>query len=155
MNQWTTLLQNNDYLGAKKLLSGNADVNSHNEHEESVLALAIKYRCDDELIALLIEHGADIHDFDEEGVSIFDYAITYNNLPMVERLIEDGIDVNQTRRRSGFTPLMNAVCYGRKEIATLLINHGADKQAKDAQGFNAMDFARKMHKKSMLELLKR
>lgn len=153
MTEWISLLENDDYLGVKKLLKEGGDVNAHNEHEESVLAYAIKCRCDDELLDLIIENGADLFDFDEEGVSIFDYAITYNNISMVKRLIKEGIDVNTTRRKSGFTPLMGAVCYGRKEIAQLLLEHGAKTDAMDSKGFTAADFARKMHKKSMLSLL--
>jgi ankyrin repeat protein len=153
MTEWISILENDDYLGVKKLIKEGGDVNAHNEHDESVLAYAIKCRCDNELLDLIIESGADIFDFDEEGVSIFDYAITYNYIPLVERLIKAGVDVNSTKRRSGFTPLMGAVCYGRKEIVKLLLEHGANVDVVDSKGFTAADFARKMHKKSMLPLL--
>ena len=68
-------------------------------------------------------------------------------------LIDNGIDVNKTHRRSGFTSLMAAACYGRAKIAKILIEHGADQNAVDSKGFSAIDFARKMNKKSVLELL--
>lgn len=153
MTKWVELLEEDDFIGVKQYLKEGADVNDHNDHEESVLALAIKSRCDSDLIDLLIENGADLDDFDEEGVSIFDYAITYNAISLVKRMLASGVDVNRTQRRSGFTPLMCAVCYGRSEIATLLLEQGADKDAVDAKGFAARDFARKMRKKRMLELL--
>ncbi len=102
---------------------------------------------------LLVESGADIYDFDEEGVSIFDMAVTYNNIEMVKYLISKGNDVNATTRRSRFTPLMAAACYGRLEIAKLLLEHGADKDAVDAKGISVIDFARKTNKKSILLLL--
>jgi len=101
----------------------------------------------------LVESGADIFDFDDEGVSVFDIAITYANEEMVRYLIDQGISVNKTQRRSGFTPLMAAACYGRVEIAKILLENGADKEAIDSKGFNATDFARKMNKKTILELL--
>ncbi len=153
MNRWTELLQANDYLGIKKHIKEGGDVNDHNDAEESVLAMAIKYKCDKEIIDLLIEKGADTDDFDDEGVSIFDYAITYNNVELAKALIESGRDVNLTRRRSGFTPLMAAVCYGRGEILELLLQNGADISAVDSKGLSAADFARKMHKKKILERL--
>jgi ankyrin repeat protein len=153
MTEWISLLENDDYLGVKKLISEGGDVNAHNEHEESVLAYAIKCRCNDELLGLIIENGADLFDFDEEGVSIFDYAIAYNNISIVKRLLAAGVDVNSTRRKSGFTPLMGAVSYGRKEIVELLLENGANVDAVDSKGYTAADFARKMHKKSMLLLL--
>ena len=80
-------------------------------------------------------------------------AITYNNPRMVKRIIEAGVDVNETRRNSGFTPLMAAVCYNRKEIVSMLLEHGADRALTDRKGLTGADYARKTHRKSMLELL--
>jgi len=153
MNTWIEYLKNNDYLAVKKYIKDGADVNDSNENEESVLAMALRYKCDIDLIMLLIDKGADVNDFDEEGVGIFDMAVTYNNIEMVKYFISNGVNVNITKRRSGFTPLMAAACYGRVEIAKLLIQNGADKDAVDTKGISATDFARKMNKKSILALL--
>ena len=140
-------------MGVKKYLKDGADLEETNEGGESVLACALRARCDMDLLMLLIENGADIFDFDEEGVSIFDMAITYDNIEMVKYLIENCMDVNQTNRRSGFTSLMAAACYGRVEIVKILLANGVDQDAEDSKGFRAIDFARKMNKKSILELL--
>ncbi len=153
MYTWLELLKNNDYMGVKKYLKDGADLEETNDIGESVLACALRARCDMDLLMLLIESGADIFDFDEEGVSILDMAITYDNLEMVNYLIENGMDVNQTNRRSGFTSLMAAACYGRVEIAKILLANEVDQNAKDSKGFSAIDFARKMNKKSILKLL--
>ena len=153
MNKWLEVLRNNDYLNAKKLIKSGEDVNDANESGESVLAHAIRHHCDFDLLMLLVENGADVFDFDDEGVSIFDMAITYGNTRMVEFLLQKGVDVNQTNRKSGFTPLMAAACYGRVDVAKILLQNGANKDAQDIKGFNATDFARKMNKKTILELL--
>ena len=153
MNKWLELLKNNDYMSVKKYLKDGADLEETNDIGESVLACALRARCDMDLLMLLIDSGADIFDFDDEGVSILDMAITYDNIDMVKYLIENGMDVNQTNRRSGFTSLMAAACYGRVEIAKILLSNGVDQNAKDSKGFSAIDFARKMNKKSVLELL--
>jgi ankyrin repeat protein len=153
MNKWLEFLKNNDFIGVKKYIKDNADVNAVNDSEESVLALSMRYKCDFDLVMLLIDANADIYDFDEEGVSIFEMAITYNNLDMVKYIIDKGIDVNSTHRKSRFTPLMTATCYGRIDIAKLLIENGADKGAVDSKGISVTDFARKMNKKSILTLL--
>ena len=153
MNKWLELLKNNDYLGIKKYIKDGADVNDENESGESVLACGIRSLCDVELLMLLIDNKADIFYFDNEGVSVFDMAITYNNIDMVHYILEQGIDVNKTNRRSGFTSLMAAACYGRVEIAKMLLSKGANQNTTDVKGFTAIDFARKMNKKSVLELL--
>jgi len=152
VNTWLELLKNNDYLGIKKYLKNGGDLSETNESGESVLACAIRAKCDQDTLMLLIEYGADIFDTDDEGVSIFDIAITYDNIAITNYIIERGTDVNTTTRQSGFTALMAAVCYGRIEIVKLLLEKGADISIKDSKGFTAMDFARKMNKKSILKL---
>ena len=153
MNKWIEILNTNSFLNAKKYIKSGADLDEANENGESVLACAIRSRCDLELIMLLIESGADIADFDDEGVSIFDMAITYDNITLVKYMISQGIDVNSTNRRSGFTPLMAAASYGRVEIVKILLNEGVDESKVESKGLTASDFARKMNKKSVLKLL--
>ena len=153
MNKWLELFKKNDYLGIKKYIRDGGDLEDVNEAGESVLACALREHCSMDILTLLIENGADKFDFDDEGVSIFDMAITYNNIEMVNYLIEEGIDVNRTNRRSGFTPLMAATCYGRNDIIEILLANGVDQNASDSKGFRAVDFARKMNKKSILKML--
>jgi ankyrin repeat protein len=153
VNRWLELLKSDDYLGLKKYIKSGADILEKNEAGESVLACALRARCEIETLMLLIDNGADIFDVDDEGVSIFDMAITYDNTDMVNYLIEQGKDVNETSRKSGFTALMGAACYGRVEIAKILLQNGANQYVRDLKGFSAIDFARKMNKKSILSLL--
>jgi uncharacterized protein len=153
MHTWLELLNRDDYLGIKKHIKNGASLSDVNDAGESVLACAIRARCDFETLMLLIDSGADIFDFDDEGVSILDMAITYDNVELVNYLIEQGVDVNATHRRSGFTALMAAACYGRVEIAKILLAKGANQTTRDTKGFSAVDFARKMNKKSVLALL--
>ncbi len=153
MNKWLELLRSNDYIGIKKYIKSGANLADENDTGESVLACAMRERCDEEILNLLIESGSDIFAFDDEGVSVFDMAITYDNSFMVRYLIEQGIDINATNRRSGFTALMAAACYGRVDITKILLDYGVNQKAKDSKGFTAVDFARKMNKKSVLELL--
>ena len=152
MNEWLELLKNDDYLGIKRYIKSGGDLSQTNEIGESVLASALRAGCEMETLLLLCQNGADIFDFDDEGVSILDMAITYDNKEMLLYLIEQGKDVNETTRKSGFTALMAAACYGRAEITQILLENGADTNAKDSKGFTAVDFARKMNKKSILSL---
>jgi len=153
MDKWLEYLKDNDFMSVKKYIRDGGDVNDLNENGESVLACALQKRCDIDLLMLLIDNGADIDEFDDEGVSILDNAIAFNSVELVRYMIDNGVDVNQTNRRSRFTPLMGVACYGRIEIAELFLQHGVNKEAVDVKGFNAIDFARKMNKKSILKLL--
>lgn len=153
MEQWIDLLKANNYLGVKQYLKNGGNPNDEEENGESVLCFALRYHCDEDLLDLLIDEGANIHHCDHEGVSVFDVAVTYNNLRLIEKLIADGFDVHTPTRRSGFSPLMGAVCYGRIEVIKKLLEMGVDVRAQDGHGLSAIDFARKMHKKSILALL--
>lgn len=155
MEIWTQLLKENNYLGIKQYLKNGGNPNEQEENGESVLCFALRYHCDEDVLSLLIDSGADLKHIDNEGVSVFDVAVTYNNLPIIEHLINAGFDVHTATRNSGFTPLMGAVCYGRIEVIKKLLAMGVDLDARDSHGFSAIDFARKMHKKTMLELLQR
>lgn len=153
MEKWIELLKANNFLGVKQYLKNGGNPNEVEENGESVLCFALRYHCDQEIFDILIDSGADLYQTDDEGVSVFDVAVTYNNLFLIERLIADGFDVNVSTRRSGFTPLMGAVCYGRHEVIKKLLDMGVDVVVRDGQGLNALDFARKMRKTSILNLL--
>ena len=153
MTKWLSILQNNDYLAAKKHIKDGGKLNARTEAGESVLAYALKSRVDQVMLELLIENGADLFYTDDEGVSICDFAVTYNNMFMIKLLLEKGKDVNDVTRKSGFTPLMAAVCYGRYDIFKVLLEAGADISAVERKGMNALDFAKKMRKTSMIKLL--
>ena len=153
MEQWISLLKANDYLGIKKYLSNGGNPNAQEDNGESVICFAMRYRCDSEILELLIENGADLHHIDKEGVSVFDVAVTYNTLSIIDRLLESGFDLSTPTRKSGFTPLMGAVCYGRVDVVKKLLDQRVDITARDNHGFTALDYARKMHKKTILALL--
>ncbi len=153
MKKWILLLQNNDYMGAKQYINDGANINAVNDAQETVLACALRYRCDDSIVELLLKNGADLFACNEDGVSILDYAIMYNRIELVEEILKTDIDINKTKRPSQFTPLMGAVCYGRKEIAVMLLEKGADVTLRDIKGLSALDFAKKTRKVKMIELL--
>ena len=153
MKKWILLLQNNDYMGAKQYSNDGANINAVNDAQETVLACALRYRCDDSIVELLLKNGVDLFACNEDGVSILDYAIMYNRIELVEEILKTDIDINKTKRPSQFTPLMGAVCYGRKEIAVMLLEKGADVTLRDIKGLSALDFAKKTRKVKMIELL--
>jgi len=153
MQAWLELLKDNNFIGIKKHIKDKADLEACDEHGQSVLATAIKLKCDEDILSLLIDSGADVHAFDDEGVSILDFAVNGSNIDLIKRLCEEGIDINKTSRKSRFTALMAAVCYNEYEILKFLILNKADLEARDSSGFTAYTFAKKMRKKKMMDIL--
>ena len=84
---------------------------------------------------------------------MLDFAIASNNYNLVKKFIDQGFDPNKTERRSGFTPLMAAVCYNRYDILKLILEQKVALDARDSSGFTAYTFAKKMRKKKMMEIL--
>jgi len=153
MQKWLDLLKENNFVAIKKYIKENGNTDECDEHGESVLAIAIKQKCDEDILDLLIQSGADIHSFDDEGVSILDFAINGSNFNLVKKLCENGVDINKTSRKSRFTALMASVCYNEYDILEYLIKQKVELNARDSSGFSAYTFAKKMRKQKMMNIL--
>lgn len=80
-------------------------------------------------------------------------ALKNNNLSEVKFLEASGEDVNDANE-SGESVLAYALrSHCDFDILMFLVEAGADKDAADSKGITATDFARKMNKKSILQLL--
>jgi ankyrin repeat protein len=68
-------------------------------------------------------------------------AIRAGDTPAVAALLQDGAGVNMKDRRGGATPLMNAAAFGSIETMRLLIENGADVNARSAGNATALMWA--------------
>jgi ankyrin repeat protein len=106
-----------------------------------------------EMIALLIENGADPNALDKSGVAPLHRAVRQRCTKAVDALLRNGADV-RLKNKSGSTPLHLAVQNtGRggtgspeaktcqKEIIELLLKAGAKLQDRDARGKTAKQCA--------------
>lgn len=66
-------------------------------------------------------------------------AIMKGDLETIKKFIEYGSDINETS--NGLTPLMFAARYNKVDIIKYLLAKGADKNAKDSKGYNALKYA--------------
>ena len=114
----------------KRHLAAGADVNAKDVDGLTPLFFAVYYD-HNEIVELLIAHGADV---DTEEEAFFLSNATWGGYTeIVERLIANGADVN-AKDYFGSTPLHSAVSEGHKEIAKLLVAAGADVNVKGGWG---------------------
>jgi len=73
--------------------------------------------------------------------SLYD-AISYSNTENVRRALSvRTVDVNARAWNTGYTPLIWAVQFNRLDVIKLLLEHGADADLCDAQGYTPLHWA--------------
>nr|VZI30037.1 unnamed protein product [Spirometra erinaceieuropaei] len=94
----------------------------------------------------LVSSGADISAVSHAGYTPLHTACHFGRLNMVRYLLSlaDRVDVNRTTKM-GFTPLHLAAQQGHSQIASLLLEHGADANLLNEQGLTAAHIARRRH----------
>ncbi|KQS94265.1 ankyrin repeat domain-containing protein [Chryseobacterium sp. Leaf394] len=80
------------------------------------------------------------------------FSTRHSKTEIFNYLLANGADVNLAC--NGNTPLMEAAKFDAPELAKLLLKKGADKNAKDAEGLTAKDYAVKYKRTEILKLLK-
>ncbi len=118
-----------------------------------VLFYAIRKYASLELIEVLIGYGCDIKEIDDDGLSAIDIAIKFKREDVVTFCVEKGLNVNDTHRPSGITPIVLASCFNNTSMVELLIGYGAEVNAQDKQGMSAKDYAKKLGQKKMVAFL--
>ncbi len=147
-------IKRDNIIGVKELLQDLEDLNSiKTENGETLLRFVIKSNASLAMFELIVKNGADIFEVDEEGVGLIDDAIKKGRLDIVKFLVDNGIDPNTTKRKSGFTPLMAAVSYGDEEITRYLLSLGVDPEVKDSFNYTAKDYARMTGYKRLIEVI--
>ncbi|MEZ0223079.1 MAG: ankyrin repeat domain-containing protein [Alphaproteobacteria bacterium] len=91
-------------------------------------------------IDLLLEYGADINDKISNGETALNNAMSNNNFVAALKLVERGADVNN--KGAGWSPLLGAAWSGEAALCAALLRAGADLNAVDGQGWNALQIAR-------------
>jgi len=118
-----------------------------------VLFYAIRKYASIELLEVLLEYGCDMREIDEDGLSSIDIAIKFKREDIVKFCVNKGMDVNETHRPSGITPIVLASCFNNTSMVDLLIGYGAELNSKDNNGMSAKDYAKKLGQKKMVTFL--
>lgn len=152
--QW--LVYYNDLTGLKLVLDRGGSLESINIHDELGNAAFFGHWkvCD-----FLLRQGADVnHPVDATGETPLHNALAKAGRPYyyytVRLLVENGADVHAATRpgldtgafmrdvrTKGETPLHRAAAYADERTIRFLLDHGADKEARDAHGDSPLSWA--------------
>jgi ankyrin repeat protein len=96
--------------------------------------------CDERLVALLLERGADPTRANAHGWTPLHQA-AYSNLPLLARMLLDhGARADVSARGDGGTPLVVALFWGHREVAELLAERGVQpRNLRAAAGLGRVD----------------
>jgi ankyrin repeat protein len=149
------LAASGDHLEISRiLLKYNADINSQTHHRSTPLLLASEHGTSD-LVQLLLDHNADVHVCDADGDTPLHCAAIEGQLEVARLLLKLDIEVN-SRNNDGSTPLHLASAgywRGNPDIVRLLLDHGADAQARNLSGKSASEVACGPNEQEIVQLL--
>lgn len=106
----------------------------------------------------LLTYGAQLPKREKEKASLFHTALVVaspyyeDSAVFIEFLLNNEFDVNDIRQGKK-TALMLSAALGNTPAIKVLLNHGADIQAKDSKNETALDIARKFNHKEAIKLL--
>jgi len=88
---------------------------------------------DEEIVAQLLENGADMNAPDLEGNTAFMFACSNGHFKIAQMLLKHGVCVN-ARNKQGSTAFLLACTMGQTKIVKLLLAHHADSRVTNFKG---------------------
>lgn len=122
------------------LLQHGADVNAIGGEHSSTPIMWAAQKSHYYIIHLLLQHGADPAQYDNQGYNALHLTTFDGNLFQLIILLHTGISVD-SRDSQGHTPLMWAGYKGYPAVIDLFLKWGADINAVDDSGFTALHWA--------------
>lgn len=109
----------------------------------------------DEVVALLLENGADPDISTSQGPAILHAAHAANDggLKTIEALIKGGADVDGVHQGWGYTALHRAIRFKSPKTVKLLLKHGADPLFGDGKGRTPLNIAKEVGNQQIITIL--
>jgi uncharacterized protein len=137
------------------LIEHGADVTATTDEGAGAITFACMKKLESVVVALL-DRGCDVDFRDGDGATPLMWAANRGSLPLLELLLARGADPNAQAREKGnegHTPLMYVQATS-PEIATWLLNHGADPTIRTQAGETASQIAaRNTHQRGWREMV--
>ncbi|KAL8919594.1 MAG: hypothetical protein Q9172_004922 [Xanthocarpia lactea] len=129
---------NNGHVAAvERLLKTDADTNIEDNSGETALHCASR-NGDKAIVESLLSHGANVMKKDTRGWGALDWAVIEGKDDVVKVLLEHGVDAEDNGRNEA---LFLAAGEGHATTVEMLLENGAEVDARDWLGSTAMDFA--------------
>jgi len=136
---------------AARLLEGGADPNGRCHGLDMRLLEIVLTRGDNAILALFHRYGADINPADENGRSRLHRAAgSRDRSRELALMLEFVADANVPDGR-GWTPLHFAADYGYESNVALLLDHGADPDARTDDGLRPIDLAARNQRQDVVD----
>jgi hypothetical protein len=111
-----------------------ADINGKDRDGKTAIGWAA-HKGHAEIVKLLIDYGADVNMQQNKGITPLMLAVDQNHAEIATLLLNAGADPNAATTNRGQTALMSVLMTpGRSQLAKLLLEHGAEVNAKNRQG---------------------
>ena len=163
MNPLTIAIENDSIAKVKSLLKEGVDLNKPiligeeydlEEYDDiSPFFYAIRKRASLGMLELFLENGVVLTETDSDGVSALDMAIKFKRKDVIQFCIDNGFDLNVTKRKSGITPVMLAACFSDTDMMQMLLDGGGEINAIDGAGMSPKDYSKKLGQTKMTEFL--
>ena len=139
---------------AELLLDKGANVNAKSSRGWTALHCVAEYCWDNlNMAQLLVAKGADLNVEDNYSATPLDMARWNGVGSLVEFLVAKGAKIDAQEQTDSWKPIHTAARYGEKDKVQLLIDQGADVNAKDAEGYTSLHYAAENGHKEVAELL--
>ncbi len=105
------------------------------------------------VVDLLIEKGADIRARNSGGFTALHAAAYVGDVDTASKLLGKGANVNDQENKAGVTPLSVAAEEGHVGMVRVLVEHGADLEAGERNGYTPLSRALWRDQKEVVSLL--
>jgi len=130
------------------------DFDASAKPEDGVMHEAIFRNASVDTIRKLLERGGNIEERNATGHTPLIRAMLFKRLDIMQLLIEKKANLNAKAEGTGKTALMlAAICRDSAGMVRLLIESGADIDAKDTKELTALDHAKKYDRQDLVEVL--